>query len=266
MATAVQIFHEEEAMGKTYDLQVARRLLRYLKPYSRALVPALVLTLLVNLLRVTQPKFTQYAIDWYIVPKQPSGLKWIALIYVLVLLVTFACSYFHDVLDGLASDAGDADNGTSVVQRDYVVQETCATRIRHGADAYRAHKRISAGTHFRRADSADLQCRTEVQTHFSRYQRRPQKCEHRYNLLLLDILPSGRPDRSIRCSSNHLVRWLAGDGEYCYTYGFKSWRSGRIHTVFSAIISTNSRYIGQIQRAAGGGCGLPSHFQNPRYS
>jgi len=98
MATAVQIFHEEEAMGKTYDLQVARRLLRYLKPYSRALVPALVLTLLVNLLRVTQPKFTQYAIDWYIVPKQPSGLKWIALIYVLVLLVTFACSYLQDVL------------------------------------------------------------------------------------------------------------------------------------------------------------------------
>ena len=98
MATAVQTFHEEEAIGKTYDLQIARRLMRYLKPYSRALVPALLLTLLVNLLRVTQPKFTQYAIDWYIVPKQPSGLKWVALVYGLVLLVTFACSYLQDVL------------------------------------------------------------------------------------------------------------------------------------------------------------------------
>jgi len=48
MSTAVKQFHEEEAIGKTYDFQVARRLLRYLKPYGRLLVPALVLTLLVG--------------------------------------------------------------------------------------------------------------------------------------------------------------------------------------------------------------------------
>ena len=41
MSTAVKQFHEEEAIGKTYDFQVARRLLRYLKPYVRLLVPAL---------------------------------------------------------------------------------------------------------------------------------------------------------------------------------------------------------------------------------
>src|SRR5258706_178065 len=50
MSTAVKQFHEEEAIGKTYDLQVARRLMRYLKPYARLLVPALILTLLLNLL------------------------------------------------------------------------------------------------------------------------------------------------------------------------------------------------------------------------
>jgi len=32
MSTAVKQYHEEEAIGKTYDLQVARRLLRYFKP------------------------------------------------------------------------------------------------------------------------------------------------------------------------------------------------------------------------------------------
>ena len=69
MATAVQKFHEEEAIGKTYDWQVAKRLLRYLKPYVRLLFPALVLTLVLNLLGVLQPKFTQYAIDWYILPR-----------------------------------------------------------------------------------------------------------------------------------------------------------------------------------------------------
>jgi hypothetical protein len=44
MSTSVKQFHEEEQIGKTYDFQVARRLLRYLKPYLKLLFPALVLT------------------------------------------------------------------------------------------------------------------------------------------------------------------------------------------------------------------------------
>src|SRR6266571_3372254 len=74
MSTAVKQFHEEEAIGKTYDFQIARRLLRYLKPYLRLLIPALLLTLALNLLGVLQPKFTQYAIDWHIIPRKSSGL------------------------------------------------------------------------------------------------------------------------------------------------------------------------------------------------
>ncbi|MBA3514860.1 MAG: hypothetical protein H0T77_10835, partial [Pyrinomonadaceae bacterium] len=62
MSTAAKQFHEEEAIGKTYDFQIARRLLRYLRPYLRMLIPALILTLVLNLLGVLQPKFTQYAI------------------------------------------------------------------------------------------------------------------------------------------------------------------------------------------------------------
>ena len=40
MSTVAKQFHEEEAIGKTYDFQVARRLLRYPKPYLRMLIPA----------------------------------------------------------------------------------------------------------------------------------------------------------------------------------------------------------------------------------
>jgi len=40
VAVTAKQFHEEEAIGKTYDLQVARRLLRYLKPYLRPLAGA----------------------------------------------------------------------------------------------------------------------------------------------------------------------------------------------------------------------------------
>ncbi|MCA1573527.1 MAG: hypothetical protein LC770_03115 [Acidobacteria bacterium] len=59
MSTAVKQFHEEEAIGKTYDFQIARRLLRYLSPYLRMLISALIFTLVLNLLGVLQPKFTQ---------------------------------------------------------------------------------------------------------------------------------------------------------------------------------------------------------------
>ena len=98
MVTAVKQFHEEEAIGKTYDWQVTRRLMRYLKPYMRLIVPALALTLVLNLLRILQPKFTQYAIDWYITPGNIAGLKWLALVFLAVLLITFALSYVQTVL------------------------------------------------------------------------------------------------------------------------------------------------------------------------
>ena len=98
MSTAVKQFHEEEAIGKTYDLQVARRLLRYLKPYVRLLVPALILTLLLNLLGILQPKFTQYAIDWFIIPRVTTGITVFALAFVGVQLVRFVFSYFQTVL------------------------------------------------------------------------------------------------------------------------------------------------------------------------
>jgi ATP-binding cassette subfamily B protein len=98
MSTAVKQFHEEEAIGKTYDFRVARRLLRYLKPYTRALYPALLFTLVLNLLGILQPKFTQYAIDWYILPRNLGGLVWIALGLLAALLARFIFSYFQEVL------------------------------------------------------------------------------------------------------------------------------------------------------------------------
>jgi ATP-binding cassette subfamily B multidrug efflux pump len=98
MSAAVKQFHEEEAIGKTYDFQVARRLLRYLLPYLRLLIPALVLTLLLNLLGVLQPKFTQYAIDWFILPGKVAGLNLLLIIYVGVQVLRLVFSYFQALL------------------------------------------------------------------------------------------------------------------------------------------------------------------------
>jgi ATP-binding cassette subfamily B multidrug efflux pump len=97
MSTAVKQFHEEEAIGKTYDFQVGRRLLRYVRPYLRLLIPALVLTLALNLLGILQPKFTQYAIDWYIIPRKTQGVMLLVILYSAVQFLRFVFSYFQAV-------------------------------------------------------------------------------------------------------------------------------------------------------------------------
>ena len=97
MSTAVKQFHEEEAIGKTYDLQVARRLLRYLKPYLRFLVPALALTLGLNLLGVLQPKFTQWAIDRNILPRSTDGLSLLVVLFLGSQVLRLVFSYFQAI-------------------------------------------------------------------------------------------------------------------------------------------------------------------------
>src|SRR4030095_6699879 len=98
MSTAVKNFHEEETIGKTYDLKVARRLLRYLKPYVKLLIPALILTLVLNLVGTLQSIFTKYAIDWYIVPKKMDGLRLFELVFVGAQFLRLVFSYFQTVL------------------------------------------------------------------------------------------------------------------------------------------------------------------------
>src|SRR2546421_7826936 len=98
MSTAVSKYHEEEAIGKTYDLRLARRLLKYLRPYVGSLIPALVLTLVANGLDVLQPKFIQYAIDQGILKKSLGVLNWVALAFLATKLLQFAVAYFQTVL------------------------------------------------------------------------------------------------------------------------------------------------------------------------
>ncbi len=99
--------HEEEQLGKIYDAKVARRLLRYLKPYRRLVVIALSLTVVLNLVRQVGPLLTKWAIDDYVTPAVSgamkldsafSGIAWLALAYLGSLAVTLSVGYFQDVL------------------------------------------------------------------------------------------------------------------------------------------------------------------------
>src|SRR5215203_968378 len=89
---------EEEAIGKTYDFRVAKRLLSYLRPYWHIAAVALVLTLLTNVLGNMQPFFTKMAIDDFITPKQTEGIWLFSLAFFGLFLFRFIFSYIQEIL------------------------------------------------------------------------------------------------------------------------------------------------------------------------
>lgn len=98
MSEEVRKYHEEEEIGKTYDLRIARRLMRYLRPYWHLAAAALTLTLLTNILISTQPYFTKIAVDDFITPKKLDGIWLFALAFFGVFLFRFIFSYAQEIL------------------------------------------------------------------------------------------------------------------------------------------------------------------------
>ena len=98
MSDEAKKYHEEEAIGKTQDFRVVKRLLRYLKPYWPLVAVALTLTLLANILLSTQPYFTKIAVDDFIAPKRTDGVWLFALAFFGVFLLRFIASYVQEVL------------------------------------------------------------------------------------------------------------------------------------------------------------------------
>lgn len=98
MSEAVRKYHEEDAIGKTYDFRVARRLIRYLRPYWMLATAALVLTLFTNILISLQPYFTKMAVDDFITPKRVDGIWLFASAFFGLFLFRFIFSYIQEVL------------------------------------------------------------------------------------------------------------------------------------------------------------------------
>ncbi len=98
MSEQEQNNQDEAAIEKTYDLRVTLRLLGYLKPYWGMAAGALALTLLANVLFSIQPRFTQYAVDDFITPKQTEGIGLFAFAFFCLFLFRFIFSYTQEIL------------------------------------------------------------------------------------------------------------------------------------------------------------------------
>ena len=91
-------YGEEEILGKAYDNRLMRRLLTYLKPYIGYVIVAIILLLLSAGFQLIGPFLTKVAIDTYIAQERIDGLKIIALVYFIALLLEFGSSYVQTYL------------------------------------------------------------------------------------------------------------------------------------------------------------------------
>ena len=98
MSEEVRKYHEEDAIGKTYDLKVAKRLARYLRPYWKVAAAALLLTFVTNILASIQPLFTKVAVDSYIIPKNVDGIWLFSFAFFGIFFLRFIFSYVQEIL------------------------------------------------------------------------------------------------------------------------------------------------------------------------
>jgi ATP-binding cassette subfamily B protein len=86
---------EDEVLGKAYDARLMRRLLAYLRPYKQDVAVAFVALIVGSCAELAQPYLVKVAIDRYIARGQLAGLDRLALLYLGVLIASFASEYIQ---------------------------------------------------------------------------------------------------------------------------------------------------------------------------
>ncbi len=84
---------EDDTRGKAYDARLIRRLLPFVRPYSRWLALALGLLVALAGVQVLQPWLVKLAIDEHISIKQPGGLGSLALLFMAALIAEFGLRF-----------------------------------------------------------------------------------------------------------------------------------------------------------------------------
>ena len=87
--------HDEEVLGKAYDARLMRRLLQYLRPYSRQVLVALAAIFVGGAASLAQPYLIKIAIDRFVITRQLDGLNVLAALYLLVLVTAFGAEYLQ---------------------------------------------------------------------------------------------------------------------------------------------------------------------------
>ena len=85
---------DEEILGKAYDSKLMKRLLSYVKPYSKYIIIAIFMNIVVAALGPFRPYLTKIAVDDYIANSDYHGLLIISLLLLVLLLIQAVIQYF----------------------------------------------------------------------------------------------------------------------------------------------------------------------------
>jgi ATP-binding cassette subfamily B multidrug efflux pump len=89
MSATAAAHDKDEALDRSYDWALLKRLLRYLRPYTAPVAAAFGLIIVMAGLDLVGPWLTKLAIDRHIARGEPAGLSRLALLYLLTLAAAF---------------------------------------------------------------------------------------------------------------------------------------------------------------------------------
>ena len=93
--------HEEDALSKTYDPRLMRRLLAYLPPYKGLVAASLLLLMVEGALQLAGPLLTQQVIDVALPRHDAGAVLRVTILFALTLVAQFFCSYGETMLTAL---------------------------------------------------------------------------------------------------------------------------------------------------------------------
>ena len=99
--TTPATLHEEDALARTYDARLMRRLLVYIRPYMPLVVAALALLIVEGVLQLAGPILTQRVIDKAIPARDSAAIVTATVLYAMTLIAQFVCSYGETWLTSL---------------------------------------------------------------------------------------------------------------------------------------------------------------------
>lgn len=89
---------EPQVTGKTYDTQLLRRMLRYVKPYRSIFAASVLLTITMAGVAPALPMLVEYTLDRFILLNDIGGLQLMLLFMLGLLLLQTVVRYFHTLM------------------------------------------------------------------------------------------------------------------------------------------------------------------------
>jgi ATP-binding cassette subfamily B multidrug efflux pump len=84
--------------GKTYDINLLKRIYLYIKPYHKMFVWCVALTILLAIVAPLRPFLIQYALDHYVFENDSQGLVFMTIVLIVLLILQTIIQYFHTYL------------------------------------------------------------------------------------------------------------------------------------------------------------------------